>query len=1688
MAKVNKFGTFSGVFTPSILTILGVIMYLRLPMIIGETGLWATIGIIVVAHIISVTTGLSVSSIATDKKVAAGGTYYMISRSLGLPIGGTLGLALFVGLSFSVSLYLIGFAESFLGFFGFDASINSIRLAGTAILIAVTTITFISTSLAIKTQYFIMAAIVLSLISIFFGNHDFGPAQNVEALNNAPPALPFMVLFGIFFPAVTGFEAGVSMSGDLVDPKRSIPQGTIMAIVVGLIVYLGLAAFFALTVNRELLANDPQVLLKIAWIPELVIAGIWGATLSSALGSIMGAPRILQATAADSIAPRFFSRGVGSSNEPRNALLLTFLIAECGILIGDLDAIARIVSIFFITTYGFLNLSCAFEAWTSADFRPSFKTPVWVSLLGSAACFIVMIQLDFVATLAASVILGMLFFFLKRKELALQSGDTWAGVWSSLAKTSIQRLIHSKKHNRNWRPNILMFDGADNVRPFMSNLGLAISGKLGMLSSFQLIKSNELHKPGRSPKNEHDDEKVFRNTYACQDIYSGIDDVARIYGYAGIEPNTVLMGWSTKRENKRKFTTLLDHLQRYDLNSLLLYHHASARKVTTPLVDVWWSGWGRNLTLALNLLRHLTNSYPWNQSAIRLCIIVGEEDDLERIDQYVKNVLSKYRISVAIKVIDNHVAKLPREEIIASESIQADLTIVGIPDNSYEDLDTTYEFACGICERLNAVLFINASSIFEEHNVISQQATIGDTILRNEWVLPELPPSRYTEINDDILKIDERGLELTDAMHKRIFGTCFNPEIAIYDQLLALTESTASALVKASKHDQPFQRSSAIMRTNKHFNDQVVHILENTVQHAIPSQVQLLQEGMIWYQDQLTEDVNRFPKKVSIHYAKAEFHPSKDDSPALRWHKFKRTLLNPFSRKSISLKVNYREGATYFLRDVRYHFLSVLLDDLEKNLSASRENFRHFISWTDESFQLILDTDDSGDHAEKIGAFIGALNEKAAALKGFVVDLRSLYKGRLQVEFRKNVIFFMHQLERIDFNPFIRRKRHHRNFHAALKEALTGFSTEWSEKATLDMNTLKSSALLYDYYGLVQREIRGFSARLKQLFDKQEGQAVDGLTAALMAVSKTGENSKPPALPEWEFDRSTVSEKLRESTRKLFGFANKLPEESTISVEFDGKAEGITLPIREMVSHLTETILAGPINDILDDLMENVGRSNLIINDLASLAMFNIFNLEEIDEEFRRNEEIEEAVRAINHEMAQLTGTFTSALKDIDNQCVQLQSALKIHQLTDLFGDFSTLVRNRKKKHLVGRISAHISQFTISVKQALVSALYSQAKGVLLARQLSDSVKPISVNERILNAVGSVTPHQAVLQRLPHYYVSLFSGRSNIGDNFWVDRPVEQKQFVAAHERYVASRQGMILILGERNTGKTALSKKFAESISSTFTPYHLFPPEGGSVSVDEFEISLRKLTKFDGDAAQILSLLPHNSLIVLHDMELWWERSEAGGLTMIRYLKTLVEEFSSRCLFIANMNPYAFEVINTAEPLDTHCAGVIRCAPFNSFELKQLVMTRHKSSGLAIHFGSGSSESFGEIRLARIFNNLFTYSKGNPGVAMNAWLTGIQDFSDKTITWKTPSIKDGDVFTEIPETWEHLCLQLLLHKRMSLEKMLRAVQMEKNQIINGLAIMKRLQLLSLRGNSIYYLNPNLEFMLVNQFKEKEWI
>ena len=716
MAQEQKFGTLGGVFTPSILTILGVIMYLRLPWIVGQAGLWMTIGIIVVAHVISVTTGLSVSSIATDKKVKGGGNYYIISRSLGLSIGGTLGIALFVGLSFSVSLYIIGFVESFLPTVGIEATKDAIRLYGTLAVCAVAGIVLVSTSLAIKAQYFIMAAIALSLLSIFLGK----PVAPPSAPLLAPPegGEPLILLFGIFFPAVTGFTAGVQMSGDLKDPKSSIPIGTMASILVGFVVYIGLAVFLAYRVDAAALSGNTGILQEIAWIPAFLYAGIWGATLSSAMGSLLGAPRILQATSLDHITPRIFARGHGPSSEPRNALLLTILIAEVGILIGELNVIAAIISTFFITTYGFINLSCAVETWASPDFRPSFRIPIWVSVLGALASFLVMIELDLLSFAGATLLLGLLYLGLKRKELTLESGDTWEGVWSSIIRSGMHHLSQTVTHARNWRPNIILFSGGTSARPHLIEFGKWIVRKRGILSNFDL-KENATDKLlfPKTEQSQYDTDEtiqgIFSRRLECGDIYEGMETIAQVFGFAGMEPNTAMMGWAKNSRDPLKFARLIRRLSVLDYNVLMLDYDRESGFGEMRRIDIWWRGGNNNATLSLTILKFLKASEEWQEAEVRILILLDNSALLNRIYKNTNQILEDQRIEATVKIINNAIESYSFTEVIRRESADADLIVLGIPEVTDTNATKFVASVNTLVAEIGTTLLVHASSFFE---------------------------------------------------------------------------------------------------------------------------------------------------------------------------------------------------------------------------------------------------------------------------------------------------------------------------------------------------------------------------------------------------------------------------------------------------------------------------------------------------------------------------------------------------------------------------------------------------------------------------------------------------------------------------------------------------------------------------------------------------------------------------------------------------------------------------------------------------------------------------------------------------------------------------------------------------------------------------------------------------------------
>ena len=729
--KAKKFGAFAGVYTPSILTILGVIMYLRLGWVSGVAGIWGSIAIILLAHVISVTTGLSISSIATDKKIKAGGIYYILSRSLGLPMGGSIGITLFIGTALSISLYIVGFVENFLDlpsmqhFLGMAGpTIQNTRIVGTAVLILLAVIAFISTNFAIKTQFLVLGAIGLSLISIFAGFFLYpASAASVPATAFTPfKEFNFEEVFAIFFPAVTGFTAGVAMSGDLKNPKKDIPAGTLMAIFTGLIVYLTLAVFFNFFVDRQLLLTNYNFLVQIAWFPFLVIAGIWGATLSSALGGILGGPRIIQAISNDHITPRFLGKVQGQNNEPRNALILTFFLSELGILVGNLNVIAGLVTMFYLTAYGFINLAFVLEKWASTDFRPSFRIPAWVGVIGFVTSFMIMFKLDMAAMFGALIILGFIFYLIRKKQLHLAMDDIWPSVLASLIRSALTRFKNMRLTEANWRANILLFSGEKTSRPHLVEFSKFIAGKQGLISNFDLVlKPNAKrlfpsHHQAIPEEEMEGDEAIFKRRQVCNDIYGAMESLSASYGFSGMEPNTVVLGWGRHTKDPMRFAQMLQYFEDLDLNIVMLDYDKKRGFGNFGQIDVWLRGGSNNGSLIFSLMKFIHTAYAWRNAVIRILLITENKHKKAPMKKRINYLLNKHRMSAEVVIIFKDKSD-DVHDIIKTRSSEADLIIMGMAEVQHGKEKDFIERSDSLYNDLGTLALVKASSFFSELHI-----------------------------------------------------------------------------------------------------------------------------------------------------------------------------------------------------------------------------------------------------------------------------------------------------------------------------------------------------------------------------------------------------------------------------------------------------------------------------------------------------------------------------------------------------------------------------------------------------------------------------------------------------------------------------------------------------------------------------------------------------------------------------------------------------------------------------------------------------------------------------------------------------------------------------------------------------------------------------------------------------------
>jgi solute carrier family 12 sodium/potassium/chloride transporter 2 len=683
-----KFGTFGGVFTPDVLTILGVIMYLRLGWVVGNAGILGALAIIILSKSITFCTGLSMSSITTNIKIGAGGAYSIISKSLGLEAGGSIGIPFYISLMLSAALYIVGFTQGWLWIFPDHPPMLVSFVAWSALLI----ISYISAHFAIRIQYLILGIIGASVFSFILTSND--PVSNSELIGTFKNAT-FWEVFAVFFPAATGIMAGANMSGDLKNPRRAIPLGTLTAIGSTFLIYVILAIVAWRFISPAELRDNQMAMTDNALFGPLVIMGILAATFSSALASMVGAHRVLQALADQKTVPlsKFFSRR-NRKNEPRNAILFTGGCVAIALLAGDLNALASLITMFFLITYGMINLVVFIQQRMKIiSFRPTFKIPSIVSFTGAVGSILIMFLINPIFSLVAiSVIIG-LYFWLGRRGLKADWGDIRGGMFLVLAERASQLASRFPRHQISWKPDLLL--PVDDPKIWSKSLLFIrnITYPSGSIFAFTVTKE-ECEKTEKELGELLDPIKhqnILVNSTVIEDntFLHGAKLVIQTLNAGAIRPNTLFLsiGKSDKKDNIIR--ELLEHATKFDMGAIVLRRHENLGFGMQKDVNLWLRDKSPNWHLAMLISLQLIQNWD---GKLRLVTSTPDVQEKPRLNKFLQNMSDQARLPY---LTEFHVLHGNFEENML-QAPKADINIFGMPE------DPDFQFMRKTAERIKS--------------------------------------------------------------------------------------------------------------------------------------------------------------------------------------------------------------------------------------------------------------------------------------------------------------------------------------------------------------------------------------------------------------------------------------------------------------------------------------------------------------------------------------------------------------------------------------------------------------------------------------------------------------------------------------------------------------------------------------------------------------------------------------------------------------------------------------------------------------------------------------------------------------------------------------------------------------------------------------------------------------------------
>lgn len=687
----GKIGTLKGVYIPNVLQMIGVILFMRLGWILGHVGMFTMGCVIALSSTLILVTSLSMTSIVSNMKMKGGGSYYLISRSLGVEFGGAIGVLQCISQLCSIALCVTGFSLSLNEIF----PSLSLPLLKAVTIATLALISYLSTNLALRTQILIFFLLFTGISAIFWGWKGI-PAD--LPLLNPTTTLTFWSAFAMFFPATTGIESGMSMSGDLKNPSRSLPIGTIASVITVFFLYFAISLFLSQNAGAEHLRSYPFLLYYTNFYSPLILMGVWAATLSSAMGAILGGPRVMQAIARDGILPSFLAKGHGPLKQPRTATLVVLGLGMLLVLFTEINQIIPIMTMVCLVSYSLINFIAFMESFIkNPSWRPTFKIPTLLPLLGSLGCFATMFLINSGAAFTVFLLVIALCFWTASRKVTTQWDDIRYSIYSYFIHKGTVKLSNLEKKAKNWRPHILALFDTPSIKKNLAFFAHAINQEKGFLTfgaSIQEADTNLASSLKTDLRGFHIPSHLHIN--ALDKPILAADQMIRNYGFGHLKPNTVFFSLPSQFATRDFVRLLLDtHAQKK--NIVLLkddpqkdYIFADATKQKKQ-IDLWWRGkYPGNFEFSLALAFLLQQSKLWPAAKIHIKMLVREEEQKKELFTQ----FEKYRSRLRIKNLEFSPLFDPEGNFFANltrESQHHDLTFLGLKKPNEETSLEEYE-------------------------------------------------------------------------------------------------------------------------------------------------------------------------------------------------------------------------------------------------------------------------------------------------------------------------------------------------------------------------------------------------------------------------------------------------------------------------------------------------------------------------------------------------------------------------------------------------------------------------------------------------------------------------------------------------------------------------------------------------------------------------------------------------------------------------------------------------------------------------------------------------------------------------------------------------------------------------------------------------------------------------------------